>query len=110
MRLREKTNRLEVVLTLLLIQLILLPAALGVTYASSSTRPEHILTYTTGRLTWDSATETDGQGAAGAVPPQLRQCERRRREERDRPRHGGGDGGAAEKQHRAHGELYRRAL
>lgn len=34
MSLREKTNRLEVVLTLLLIQLILLPAALGVTYAS----------------------------------------------------------------------------
>lgn len=64
MSLREKTNRLEVVLTLLLIQLILLPAALGVTYASSGTRPEHILTYTTGRLTWDSATETDGQGAA----------------------------------------------
>ena len=64
MRLCEKTNRLEVVLTLLLIQLILLPAALGVTYASSGTRPEHILTYTTGRLTWDSATETDGQGAA----------------------------------------------
>lgn len=59
MSLREKTNRLEVVLTLLLIQLILLPAALGVTYASSGTRPEHILTYTTGRLTWDSATETD---------------------------------------------------
>ena len=58
MRLREKTDRLEVVLTLLLIQLILLPAALGVTYASSGTRPEHILTYTTGRLTWDSATET----------------------------------------------------
>ena len=64
MSLREKTNRLEVVLTLLLIQLILLPAALGVTYASSGTRPEHILTYTTGRLTWDSATETDAQGAA----------------------------------------------
>ena len=107
MSLREKTNRLEVVLTLLLIQLILLPAALGVTYASSSTRPEHILTYTTGRLTWDSATETDGQGAAR---PQLRQCERRRRAEGDRPRHGGRNGGAAEKQHRAHGELYRRAL
>lgn len=64
MSLREKTNRLEVVLTLLLIQLILLPAALGVTYASTGNRPEHILTYTTGRLTWDSATETDGQGAA----------------------------------------------
>lgn len=59
MSLREKTNRLEVVLALLLIQLILLPAALGVTYASTGTRPEHILTYTTGRLTWDSATETD---------------------------------------------------
>ena len=38
MRLCEKTNRLEVVLALLLIQLILLPAALGVTYASSGTR------------------------------------------------------------------------
>ena len=113
MSLREKTNRLEVVLTLLLIQLILLPAALGVTYASSGTRPEHILTYTTGRLTWDSATETDAQGAARlelAVPPQLRQCERRRWAERDRPRHGGRNGGAAEKQHRAHGALYRRAL
>lgn len=110
MSLREKTNRLEVVLALLLIQLILLPAALGVTYASSGTRPEHILTYTTGRLTWDSATETDGQGAAGAVPPQLRQRERRRRAAGDRPRHGGGDAGAAEKQHRPHRPLHRRAL
>ena len=64
MGVRKQTNRLEAVLALILIQLILFPAALGVTYASSSTRPEHILTYTTGRLTWDSATETDAQGAA----------------------------------------------
>lgn len=64
MGVRKQTNRLEVVLALILIQLILFPAALGVTYASTGTRPEHILTYTTGRLTWDSATETDAQGAA----------------------------------------------
>ena len=112
MSLREKTNRLEGVLTLLLIQLILLPAALGVTYASSSTRPEHILTYTTGRLTWDSATETDGQGAARL------ELFRRSYDNVNAESaadglclHGGGrNGGAAEKQHRAHGELYRRAL
>lgn len=108
MSLREKTNRLEVVLTLLLIQLILLPAALGVTYASSSTRPEHILTYTTGRLTWDSATETDGQGAARLEL--FRRSYDNVKAAGDRPRHGGRNGGAAEKQHRAHGELYRRAL
>lgn len=64
MGVRKQTNRLEAVLALILIQLILFPAALGVTYASTSTSPEHILTYTTGRLTWDSATETDAQGAA----------------------------------------------
>ena len=106
MSLREKTNRLEVVLTLLLIQLILLPAALGVTYASSGTRPEHILTYTTGRLTWDSATETDAQGAA-----RLELFHR----SYDNVNAADGQnviapGTAAEKQHRAHGALYRRAL
>ena len=58
------TSRLEAVLALLLAQLLLLPAALGMTYASGGTRPEHVLTYTTGRLTWDSATATDPQGAA----------------------------------------------
>lgn len=58
------TSRLEAVLALLLAQLLLLPAALGMTYASGGTRPEHVLTYTTGHLTWDSATATDPQGAA----------------------------------------------
>lgn len=112
MSLREKTNRLEVVLALLLIQLILLPAALGVTYASSGTRPEHILTYTTGRLTWDSATETDGQGAARLELFRRSYDNVNAADGKNviAPRHGRGDGGAAEKQHRAHGELYRRAL
>lgn len=110
MSLREKTNRLEVVLTLLLIQLILLPAALGVTYASSGTRPEHNLHHRTAHVGQRHGDGRTGCGAAGAVPLQLRQCERRRRAEGDRPRHGGRNGGAAEKQHRAHGALHRRAL
>lgn len=64
MRAKSQTNRLELVLALILVQLILFPAALGMTYASSSTRPEHILTYTTGALKWDAGTKTDDTGAA----------------------------------------------
>lgn len=60
----NRTRLTAAVLILFLLQTLMLPAAIGVTYASRSLRPEHILTYTAGRLVWDAATDTDGSGAA----------------------------------------------
>ena len=42
---------------LFILQVLLLPAALGVTFASRSVNPEHTLTYTPGSLEFDSDTE-----------------------------------------------------
>lgn len=55
---------LPVVLILFVLQVLLLPALLGVTYASRSHKPEHILTYEKRRLTWDKTTEVGADGAA----------------------------------------------
>lgn len=49
---------------LFLIQVLLLPVFIGVTYASKSQKPEHILTYGGGRLTWDENTAVGEDGAA----------------------------------------------
>lgn len=60
----NRTRLTAAVLILFLLQTLMLPAAIGVTYASRSLRPEHILTYTAGKLVWDAGTDTDSTGAA----------------------------------------------
>lgn len=50
---------LPAVLILLLIQAVLFPLVVESTYAGRSESPGHVLTYTTGTLTWDSATGVD---------------------------------------------------
>ncbi len=53
-----------VILILFILQVILLPVMVGLTYATRSERPEHILTYTTGRLRWDKDTAVRPDGSA----------------------------------------------
>lgn len=55
----NRTRLRTAVLILFLLQTFMLPAAIGVTYASRSLKPEHILTYSAGRLVWDAGTDTD---------------------------------------------------
>lgn len=55
---------LPVLLMLFIIQVILLPVVIGLTYAIPAERPEHILTYETGSLLWDKATSVRPDGSA----------------------------------------------
>lgn len=55
---------LPAVLILFLLQVLLFPFAVGVTYSDRSQSPDHVLTYTTGALTWDNATGINDEGAA----------------------------------------------
>lgn len=55
---------LPTVLILFLLEVILLPYTVGVTYAGRSESPNHLLTYTPGALTWDSATGIRADGVA----------------------------------------------
>lgn len=59
MRTRTYPWLLPAVLILFLTQVVLFPFAMGFTYAGRSESPHHVLTYTTGSLTWDSATGVD---------------------------------------------------
>ena len=52
------------ILILFILQVILLPVMIGLTYATRSERPEHILTYTTGALRWDQNTSVHSDGSA----------------------------------------------
>lgn len=52
------------ILILFILQIILLPAMMGLTYATRSERPEHILTYHTGSLVWDKDTFVQPDGSA----------------------------------------------
>lgn len=66
MRTKLQSNRwlLPAVLILFLLEVILLPYAVGVTYAGRSENPNHLLTYTTGSLTWDGSTGIRADGVA----------------------------------------------
>lgn len=66
MRTKPQIGRwlLPVALILFLLEVILLPYAVGLTYAGRSESPNHLLTYTTGTLTWDSATGIRADGVA----------------------------------------------
>ncbi len=55
---------LPTVLILFLLQMVLLPLTVGFTYSGRSETPTHTLTYTTNRLTWDSATGIRPDGSA----------------------------------------------
>lgn len=62
----EKVSRwlLPTVLILFILEVLSLPLVLGITYSGRSESPDHILTYTQGKLTWDSATGIDENGVA----------------------------------------------
>lgn len=64
--LSEKVSRwlLPAVLILFILEVMTLPLVLGITYSGRSESPDHILTYTSGRLTWDSSTDIDDTGTA----------------------------------------------
>lgn len=66
MRTKPQIGRwlLPAVLILFLLEVILLPYAVGLTYAGRSEGPNHLLTYTTGTLTWDSPTGIRADGVA----------------------------------------------
>ena len=51
------------ILILFIVQVVLLPVMIGLTYATRSERPEHILTYTTGSLIWDKDTAVRPDGS-----------------------------------------------
>lgn len=55
---------LPVVLVLFILEVLMLPAVLEITYAGRSEGPDHILTYTTNHLQWDDATGIDEDGVA----------------------------------------------
>ena len=52
------------ILILFILQVMLLPVVIGLTYAVPAERPEHILTYRTGSLVWDKATSVRPDGSA----------------------------------------------
>ena len=62
----EKLSRwlLPIVFILFILQVITLPYVLGVTYSGRSEAPNHILTYTRAKLTWDDATGINENGSA----------------------------------------------
>lgn len=65
-RIWEKRNQwlLPMVLVLFILEVITLPFVMGITYSGRSEAPDHVLTYTKGKLTWNSATGIGENGAA----------------------------------------------
>ena len=55
---------LPAVLILFILEVLLLPLVVEITYAGRGDGPDHILTYTTNSLVWDSATGIDEHGVA----------------------------------------------
>ncbi|MGI5906948.1 MAG: hypothetical protein ACOX85_12005 [Candidatus Pararuminococcus gallinarum] len=56
---KKKNWLMSVALILFLLSVILIPFSVERTYAGRNEKPNHILTYTTGSLTWDNATDVD---------------------------------------------------
>lgn len=61
---KKRNWLLPTVLILFILEVITFPFVLGFTWADRSDTPERVLTYTQGKLTWDSAAEIDENGAA----------------------------------------------
>lgn len=52
------------VLILFILEVLTMPLVLGITYAGRSESPEHVLSYTQGRLRWDKDTVVNDEGVA----------------------------------------------
>lgn len=50
------------VFVLFILQILLLPVFIGVTYPTRSSKPEHIITYSNYCLIWDKSTQVDSEG------------------------------------------------
>lgn len=61
---KQRNWLLPTVLILFILEVIAFPFALDFTWAGRSEAPERVLTYTQGKLTWDSAAGIDENGAA----------------------------------------------
>lgn len=62
---KQRENWLSpLILILLMLEVLLLPLAVGQTYAGRSESPHHVLTYIPGQLTWDENTQVDENGSA----------------------------------------------
>lgn len=57
----KKDRLLPAALIMILLTVVLILYTAECTYAGSNDAPDHILTYTTGRLTWDSATDVNAK-------------------------------------------------
>ena len=49
---------------LFVLQIFLIPLVVSYTYAGRSENPNHVITYTSGKLEWDADTKTDSNGSA----------------------------------------------
>lgn len=61
---KQRSWLLPTVLILFILEVITFPFVLGFTLADRSETPERVLTYTQGKLTWDSAANIDANGVA----------------------------------------------
>ncbi len=59
-----RTILLPTAVVLFILEVLTLPLVLGLTYASKSESPEHILTFSGKKLSWDSGTIVDSHGTA----------------------------------------------
>lgn len=60
----QKQWLLPATLILFILEIFTLPFVVGMTYSGRSEVPNHVLTYTENKLTWDSATGIDSNGVA----------------------------------------------
>lgn len=61
---KHRSWLLPIFLILFILEVITLPLVIGLTYSGRSENPDHVITYTTNKLTWDSATGIDDTSSA----------------------------------------------
>jgi len=61
---KQRQWLLPAILILFILLVVTFPFVTQLTYSGRSESPEHVLTYTTGELAWDNATEVNADGAA----------------------------------------------
>lgn len=60
---KPKIWLLPAVIVLFVLEILTLPLVISLTYAGKSESPEHVITYRTGKLTWDENTKTRADGS-----------------------------------------------